>query len=427
MTMTDNGRHGGGIGRFLRDVFLDPDEVEHERRFDVRSLPLAVTALALGFAYSRTRLPWLAVIAALFAAAYTVYFVVNRTMYVIHVVRGEDVLGRSRSSGVKGSPVWVRWLGHMVDDDRTYAVLGGFGVPLVGSAAMAVWSVTGWPWLLWLVGVLSVLYVAYWLAALFVTANRRLSGLLRDRESRLDEARRRMDRMRRDRELAGRTHDTVAGGLSYIAFLAQQRMEDSSMGDGEREAWKQVDQTAQRTLDNVHRVIDVLDGGDVPESAALHPLSDVIGERVDAGAARLRKLGFAGRISIDCKGADGMSSGSDALREVMDLIDELFVNIAAHADSSRPYTLSISVEEGRLNIIQTDIAVEGNRFHRIRSGRGLGLHLRRIQALGGVLNTSLEDGEWTLYAQVPMCGDAEAADAVTDGDRMTGMEESADA
>lgn len=416
MTVTDS-RRRGGIGGFLRDVFLDPDEVEHERRFDMRSLPLAVTALASGFAYSRTGLPWLAVIAALFAAAYTVYFVMNRTMYVIHTLRGENVLGRSRPSTMKGSPAWVRWLNHMVDDDRVYAVLGGYGVPLAGSAAMAIWSVTGQTWLLWLVGVLSVLYAVYWLATLFVGANRRLSGLLRDRESRLDEARRRMERMHRDRELAGRTHDTVAGGLSYIAFFAQQRMEDSSLGDGEREAWRQVDQAAQRTLNDVHRVIDVLDGGVLEPVTLRRSVSAMIGERVDAGAAHLRELGFEGRISVDCEAADGMPFESGALREVTDLIDELFVNVAAHADPSHSYVLSISAEKGWVNIVQTDVAAQGDRFHRIRSGRGLGLHRGRIRALGGVLNTSLEDDEWMLYAQVPLDKDMNvsgAAEPVTD-------------
>lgn len=251
-----------------------------------------------------------------------------------------------------------------------------------------------------LAAALAAVYVAYWLMMLFVRANRRLSGLLRDRETRLGEARRRMDRMRRDRELAGRTHDTVAGGLSYIAFLAQQRMEDSDLGDAERKAWRRIDQAAQRTLDNVHRVIDVLDGGETPPGSG--SMADLLGGRVEAGVARLRALGFDGTVSVDVDGLRGVRVGEASSREAGDLVDELFVNIAAHADPAQPYTLDVAARSGRLRVVQTDVAVGRGRFRRVRSGRELGLHRRRIRALGGTLNTSLEDG-------------AEADDAMTDG------------
>lgn len=412
------GSGGRGVRGFLRDVFLDPEDLEHERRFDMRSLPLAAVALAAGFAYSRTGVSWLAALAAVCMAAYVVYFIVNRVAYMIRLVRGRGVLGgRARPAGPVRSPAWVRWLERAAGDDTAYALVGGYGVPIAGSVVVAVWSATGWPWLLWLAGVLAVVYAAYWLMMLFVRANRRLSGLLRDRETRLGEARRRMDRMRRDRELAGRTHDTVAGGLSYIAFLAQQRMEDPGLGDAEREAWRRVDQAAQRTLDNVHRVIDVLDGGETPPGSG--SMSDLLSGRVEDGVARLRALGFDGTASVDVDELRGVRVGEAAAREAGDLVDELFVNIAAHADPAQPYTLDIAARSGRLRVVQTDVAAGRGRFRRARSGRGLGLHRRRIRALGGTLNTSLEDGEWTLYADLPLqdrdADGAGAVNATTDG------------
>lgn len=354
---------------FLRDVFLDPEDLEYERRFDMRSLPLAALALAAGFAYSRTGASWLAAVSAVCMAAYVVYFVVNRSAYVIRLVRGRGVLGgRARRTGPVRSPAWVRWLERVAGNDTAYALVGGYGVPVAGSVVVAVWSVTGWPRLLWLAAALAAVYAAYWLMMLFVRANRRLSGLLRDRETRLGEARSRMDRMRRDCELAGRTHDTVAGGLSYIAFLAQQRMEDSDLDDEEREAWQRVDQAAQRTLDNVHRVIDVLDGGETPPGSGC--LADLLGGRVKAGVARLRTLGFDGTISVDVDGLPGVQVGEAASREASDLVDELFVNIAAHADPDQPYSLDVAARSGRLRVVQTDVAAGRGRFRRARSGRG---------------------------------------------------------
>ena len=61
-----------GVRGFLRDVFLDPEDLEYERRFDMRSLPLAALALAAGFAYSRTGASWLAAVSAVCMAAYVV-------------------------------------------------------------------------------------------------------------------------------------------------------------------------------------------------------------------------------------------------------------------------------------------------------------------------------------------------------------------
>ena len=94
-----------GVRGFLRDVFLDPEDLEYERRFDMRSLPLAALALAAGFAYSRTGASWLAAVSAVCMAAYVVYFVVNRSAYVIRLVRGRGVLGgRARRTGPVRSP-----------------------------------------------------------------------------------------------------------------------------------------------------------------------------------------------------------------------------------------------------------------------------------------------------------------------------------
>lgn len=74
-------------------------------------------------------------------------------------------------------------------------------------------------------GVLCVVYALYWLIYAFVAAHRALIAVLADRDRRLEQAGYRMTVMRRDAKLASRTHDTVTGGLSYIAFIAQQQLE----------------------------------------------------------------------------------------------------------------------------------------------------------------------------------------------------------
>lgn len=61
-----------GLKDFFREVFLDKDDIDYERRFDVRSLPLLVVAMAAGWLYSRDGNGFYACVSAIFAVSYTV-------------------------------------------------------------------------------------------------------------------------------------------------------------------------------------------------------------------------------------------------------------------------------------------------------------------------------------------------------------------
>lgn len=55
-----------GLKDFFREVFLDKDDIDYERRFDVRSLPLLVVAMAAGWLYSRDGNGFYACVSAIF-------------------------------------------------------------------------------------------------------------------------------------------------------------------------------------------------------------------------------------------------------------------------------------------------------------------------------------------------------------------------
>lgn len=409
-----------GVRGLLHEVFLDKDDIEHERRFDCRSLPLIAVALAAGWLYSRDGNAACACVSAVFAVAYAVYFIVNRGAYIVHVIRGEHVIPDGAGAGAKQpwNPAWLRLMASFIDNDIAYALIGGYGIPLAGTAVMVVYGIYGWHWLAVLGIALCVVYAAYWLCYAFVVMHRRLVDALRDRNSRLEQAQYRMSMMERDNMLASKTHDTVTGGLSYIAFVAQQRLEDARLSDAERAAWQRIDETAQRTMDNVHAVIDILGHADGSESlhtdgenrdcraAQSGSFSNAVRDHCEEGDNHLHSLGFAGESHVAETG-ESFEVGRERTDECTRLLDELYANIAGHADPSQPYAVFANVENGHLHVTETNSIPESNEGHAYRkpvSGRGLALHRDAIERIGGTLHTSQEDGTWTLSADIPLEG-----------------------
>ena len=413
-----------GVRGFLHEVFLDKDDIEHERRFDCRSLPLIAVALAAGWLYSRDGNAAYACVSAVFAIAYAVYFIVNRGAYIVHVIRGERVIPDSAGAGAKQpwNPAWLRLMTSFIDNDIAYVLIGGYGIPLAGTAVMVVYGIYGWHWLAVLGIALCIVYAAYWLCYAFVAMHRRLVDALRDRNSRLEQAQYRMSVMERDTMLASKTHDTVTGGLSYIAFIAQQHADDPQISDTERAAWQQINETAQHTMDNVHAVIDILGHADEAESLRADAgnrdrlavqdgsFSDTVRAHCKEGDNRLHSLGFAGESHVAETGKL-FGIGCERTDECVRLLDELYSNIAGHADPSQPYAIFVNIESDHLNshlhVTETNSipeSDEGRAYRKPVSGKGLAFHRDAIERSGGTLRTSREDGTWTLSADIPLEG-----------------------
>lgn len=305
-------------------------------------------------------------------------------------------------------PVWSLWFVYgMLAYRRKHAALA---VTLLLGVAGTAGAVMLGRYPLWNMASIVSLDGSFCLAA--------FAGYALVERGRIEEAKRvaaENARMKRDLELGSRIHDSVTQGLTVIALTAEREATGAAADTDGRKAWELVAQTARATLGQLREVIDILGGKhadavDVPpESSAPAALRAL----AHSGDDRLHALGFGGQtvVEADWPGVGGeaaVGGNADAWREVLDLLGQLYTNIAGHADPhGGDYALRVSVTDGRVTIAQSNgVAADstgGAPTTVPHTGRGLALHRRRIAALGGTLHTSLEDGVWVLSAMVPLC------------------------
>lgn len=156
-------------------------------------------------------------------------------------------------------------------------------------------------------------------------------------------------------------------------------------------------------LTNVHRVIDELDM-DVTvleEDADGKAFSDLLKATMADGDRRLRALGFD--ITSILHVAGGAPSASPSLAGIAnDLLRETYANIARHAQSGSKADLSVILKPNAVEITQINqeraFPTEGMR----PGGHGLAYFSKQLESHGGKLETTLRDGEWTLFAYLPI-------------------------
>ena len=196
-------------------------------------------------------------------------------------------------------------------------------------------------------------------------------------------------------ELASRMHDALSGRLANIIMYAQQPSHVS------QDDWDTVRQEAQSALDELHAIIDMLNGDESEPGASvqanilLHRLKDTCSRQEN----RLTEQGLTGHTAIKdwgliCKPLESR------IRLVVELLDEMFVNIGKHASAAEPYQLSVTLYDDRIEIIQTN---------RIRSddapslgGKGIGLYADRIRLIHGEMSYERQEALWTLHASIPL-------------------------
>ncbi|MCH9276620.1 hypothetical protein JS533_010125 [Bifidobacterium amazonense] len=263
---------------------------------------------------------------------------------------------------------------------------------------------------------------------------------------RYEQARQRLESMRRDQLAASRIHDAVTNNLAYMAMRLD--YERSRETDTERIAMlDDLHRRAIDTLGEVRTVIDMLDGDDtgdgnvadgnggrnfdrnsdenaantdvnIGDNAAGDTVNTVDSARPDSFAERIRnemtrgdqylaRLGFSGdstlvdvRLLIDDPLPDGRA---ERLDEVVALLRELYTNIAVHGDRAGTYKVVVRRNVDTLIVDQVnDIATHSPLPDKPHSGKGLSLHRDRFATLGGTIHTSAEDGTWILHATMPL-------------------------
>ena len=238
-----------------------------------------------------------------------------------------------------------------------------------------------------------------------------------------EQAKARLREMESRSHIAEAIHDAVTGDLSAAAFVAQRRIDALSGGDDgdgsastdgddgknaderrdELDKWTQVNDYILSALTNVHRVIDELDM-DVTvleEDADGKAFSDLLKATMAGGDRRLRALGFD--ITSILHVAGGAPSASPSLARIAnDLLRETYANIARHAQSGSKADLSVMLKPNAVEITQINQARTTETDRTQPGGHGLAYFSKQLESHGGKLETTLRDGEWTLFAYLPI-------------------------
>ncbi|SDF43776.1 Signal transduction histidine kinase [Lentzea fradiae] len=285
-----------------------------------------------------------------------------------------------------GLPVWqvCGWMvlavlaylhGRHVDARFGWQVLTG--VTVAGTAAVAILDFTEVSSVLL---VLAITVVLPWLAgryrrqqALLVLAEQeRVRQLEREQEHVAERA-----RLQERGRLAAELHDSLGHDLALIALRAGALELSPALNPEDARAAGAVRASAVEATDRLRQSIAVLrERDDVP------PVEVLVANARDAG------------MSVKLTGlTDLPDAPGQALRRVA---REALTNAARHAQGE-PVTMTMTVAE-RLVTLEVRNPLTGQ----VGRGSGLAGLEERLRLLGGELEVTAEDGQFTLIARVPL-------------------------
>lgn len=241
---------------------------------------------------------------------------------------------------------------------------------------------------------------------------------------------------RRRERLAGKLHDSVTNDLAYLVLRINQDRDDATVPEHMRTELDELESIARRALGNTHEVINALrspddDGRDSGMTAASHDGAypdaaldadagldsgrnevDRLQDMAMQGDARLHGLGFNG--STLCSGialaAGAGYSGAQAeqrLDIVVGFLDELYANIAKHADPEDVYFAGIAFDADRIVIAVSDKPLAaadhgGTDDRSLSTGTGLARYAAILEQHGGNLTVEATPDDWSMRAELPM-------------------------
>lgn len=216
-------------------------------------------------------------------------------------------------------------------------------------------------------------------------------------------------------------HDYVSNDLAYLILRF-----DKDIADGKtpsEEELRELRSVAMGALDRTHQVIDVIEGrGEAAHSAVTPhdstvdavsgiacgitdadcPLAEQIRDVASNGDRRLSELGFEGQTIIS--GAHG-AAGRSGL--IAGLLEELYGNIAKHADPEAGYVMTIGIGLDTVRIACIDTArtssdSDADGSVDLSTGTGLNRYRQLLEQQNGALHITTQDAEWTLSAVIPL-------------------------
>ncbi|WP_165782755.1 histidine kinase [Bifidobacterium margollesii] len=250
-----------------------------------------------------------------------------------------------------------------------------------------------------------------------------------------------LERVTREQRIARMIHDSVANDMSVVAMLSwrlRQTLPERNATDtntdhtaaardgiiDNTDAASMLDTIYDRShhaLDRVHEVIDVLDGRrtltdtekttvDTDDTAI--PLSARVEKLVEEQDRTMTMLGMNGTSHIDI--TDDTQPSQAVTNTVLSLMEEIYANIVRHAawngsedgnENGIPvYSLFVTGTRDVIRVTEINRITdeESHVVRGTRHGKGLDLHRSAIEALDGTLNTSAQEGTWTIAAELPL-------------------------
>ena len=121
---------------------------------------------------------------------------------------------------------------------------------------------------------------------------------------------------------------------------------------------------------------------------------------IDEEESRLEALGFTGDnlLAEPC-----WPLTPETMRLLAGLLEELYANIAKHADPGEWYAICVTFDTDAIHVSASDTIASDDT--RLGLGSGLDRYRTIIETCGGTFQTHTEQAHWQLEAVIPTNGD----------------------
>ena len=121
---------------------------------------------------------------------------------------------------------------------------------------------------------------------------------------------------------------------------------------------------------------------------------------IDEEESRLEALGFTvdNLLAEPCRPLT-----PETMRLLAGLLEELYANIAKHADPGEWYAICVTFDTDAIHVSASDTIASDDT--RLGLGSGLDRYRTIIETCGGTFQTHTEQAHWQLEAVIPINGD----------------------
>lgn len=211
-------------------------------------------------------------------------------------------------------------------------------------------------------------------------------------------------------DIAKDMHDLVSYSMSQTVLRARMSSEDPAYSPETKAEFAAIARTGADTLHELRILLYALQKdshylSSSNDSPSIHAVDNII---VSANLVThdVTDAGF----HMSCHIADHIHLTRAQTLILSRILREIGANIIRHGDPGTPATLTISKNQDCIRILSTNAVSENLNGALPSSGMGILSMRERLEAFGGTLTTSIEDGAWIISAVVPQTTSKERAE-----------------